>query len=40
MELPPSPRRRVYLMRHGAVTYFDATGRPALPELVPLNETG
>ncbi|MBB1633774.1 histidine phosphatase family protein [Cupriavidus sp. UME77] len=40
MELPPSPRRRVYLMRHGAVTYFDETGRPALPELVPLNETG
>src|SRR5213076_1425667 len=27
-------------MRHGAVTYFDETGRPALPELVPLNETG
>ncbi|CAJ0778120.1 2,3-bisphosphoglycerate-dependent phosphoglycerate mutase [Ralstonia condita] len=37
----PTPnRRRVYLMRHGAVTYFDATGRPVLPETVPLNEEG
>lgn len=40
--LPRSPqRRRVYLMRHGAVTYFDATtGRPVLPEQVQLNEQG
>jgi probable phosphoglycerate mutase len=37
----PTPnRRRVYLMRHGAVTYFDGTGRPILPETVPLNEDG
>ncbi|CAJ0812942.1 hypothetical protein LMG19087_01611 [Ralstonia wenshanensis] len=38
----PTPnRRRVYLMRHGAVTYFDDTGRPVpLPEAVPLNELG
>ena len=36
----PSPRRRIYLMRHGAVTYFDATGKPVLPESVPLNELG
>lgn len=33
-------RRRIYLMRHGSVTYFDATGRPVLPETVPLNELG
>ena len=34
-------RRRVYLMRHGAVTYFDETGRPVpSPEAVPLNELG
>ncbi|MGN6139775.1 MAG: histidine phosphatase family protein [Ralstonia sp.] len=38
----PTPnRRRVYLMRHGAVTYFDDTGRPVpSPEAVPLNELG
>jgi probable phosphoglycerate mutase len=40
MELPPSSRRRIYLMRHGAVSYFDEGGRPALPEMVPLNEAG
>lgn len=33
-------RRRIYLMRHGSVTYFDAAGIPNSPELVPLNETG
>ena len=38
--MPPSPRRRIYLMRHGSVTYFDAAGKPVLPELVPLNELG
>ena len=27
-------------MRHGSVTYFDASGKPMLPESVPLNETG
>lgn len=38
---PTPQRRRVYLMRHGAVTYFDDTGRPVgLPETVPLNEEG
>lgn len=36
----PSTRRRVFLMRHGSVTYFDAAGRPVLPEQVPLNELG
>ncbi len=33
-------RRRIYLMRHGSVTYFDAAGKPHLPESVPLNEQG
>lgn len=36
----PSARRRIFLMRHGSVTYFDAAGRPVLPEQVPLNELG
>jgi probable phosphoglycerate mutase len=30
----------VFLMRHGSVTYFDAAGKPHLPESVPLNEAG
>lgn len=33
-------RRRIYLMRHGDVTYFDATGRAIDPETVPLNAHG
>jgi broad specificity phosphatase PhoE len=33
-------RRRLYLMRHGAVSYFDAEGRPLPPDAVPLNEEG
>lgn len=34
-------RRRIYLMRHGAVSYFDGeTGRPVLPEQVDLNDEG
>jgi len=33
-------RRRIFLMRHGSVTYFDEAGKPHLPETVPLNETG
>jgi len=33
-------RRRVYLMRHGAVDYFDADGRPFRPATVPLNAEG
>lgn len=33
-------RRRIYLMRHGSVTYFDDKGQPYLPESVPLNATG
>jgi probable phosphoglycerate mutase len=35
-----SKRRRIYLMRHGSVTYFDEGGKPQSPELVPLNEQG
>ena len=33
-------RRRIYLMRHGDVTYFDASGRTIDPETVPLNANG
>ena len=33
-------RRRIYLMRHGSVTYFDASGRPREPDGAPLNEKG
>lgn len=43
-DIDPTPRairrRRIYLMRHGSVTYFDDSGKPILPESVPLNETG
>ena len=35
-----NPRRRIYLMRHGSVTYFDSNGKPVLPESVPLNHAG
>jgi broad specificity phosphatase PhoE len=40
MSIPGPKRRRIYLMRHGSVTYFDQSGRPYLPEQVPLNENG
>jgi broad specificity phosphatase PhoE len=33
-------RRRIYLMRHGSVTYFDNAGTPLPPDLVPLNPHG
>jgi probable phosphoglycerate mutase len=33
-------RRRLYLMRHGAVSYFDPGGRPVSPDEVALNEEG
>jgi probable phosphoglycerate mutase len=33
-------RRRIFLMRHGSVTYFDGAGKPYLPETAPLNEDG
>ncbi|WP_229458774.1 histidine phosphatase family protein [Massilia glaciei] len=40
MSTSPGKRRRVFLMRHGSVTYFDESGRPVLPEFVPLNALG
>jgi probable phosphoglycerate mutase len=33
-------RRRIYLLRHGDVSYFDAEGRPHHPNTVPLNADG
>jgi probable phosphoglycerate mutase len=33
-------RRRIYLLRHGDVSYFDGDGRPLHPETVPLNAEG
>ena len=33
-------RRRIYLMRHGAVAYFDGSGRPVPPDTEPLTEEG
>lgn len=33
-------RRRILLMRHGAVEYFDANGRPYPPDDVPLTQDG
>ncbi len=34
------PRRRIYLVRHGDVTYFDDAGKPFRPDTVPLNPEG
>ena len=33
-------RRRIYLVRHGEVSYFDPAGRPHPHRSVPLNEDG
>jgi len=33
-------RRRIYLLRHGDVSYFDARGAPYPPDSVPLNDQG
>lgn len=35
-----TPRRRLLLMRHGAVEYFDPHGRPFPPDAVPLTAQG
>ena len=35
-----APRRRIYLMRHGSVTYFDDAGKPFPPDSVALNGQG
>lgn len=38
---PDAKRRRIYLMRHGAVSYFDEAGRNiANPDTVPLTDAG
>ena len=37
---PLATRRRLYLMRHGSVTYFMPDGKPVPPETVLLNELG
>ena len=34
---PPGTRRRLYLMRHGSVSYFTPEGKPLPPETVPLS---
>lgn len=36
----PPKRRRIYLMRHGSVHYFDAHGVPVPPETATLSEEG
>jgi probable phosphoglycerate mutase len=36
----PKNRRRIYLLRHGDVSYFDEQGRPFRPATVPLNPDG
>lgn len=33
-------RRRIFLMRHGAVSYFTADGQPVRPDTVPLTAEG
>lgn len=33
-------RRRIFLMRHGSVTYFDSDGKPLPPDTAPLNARG
>src|SRR5438445_12980563 len=38
--LPKLARRRIYLLRHGDVSYFDEQGRPFRPATVPLNQDG
>jgi broad specificity phosphatase PhoE len=35
-----STRRRIYLLRHAEVAYFDQAGAPAAPDEVPLTATG
>jgi broad specificity phosphatase PhoE len=33
-------RRRIFLMRHGSVSYFDVSGKPLPPDTAPLNALG
>src|SRR5262245_19945209 len=37
---PQSSRRRIYLMRHADVSYYDSAGRPHRSASVPLTEAG
>lgn len=37
---PIPARRRIYLMRHADVSYFDEQGNPVRPDSVPLTEKG
>lgn len=44
-DVPPciprdADRRRIFLMRHGSVSYFDDAGRPHPPDGVSLNDLG
>ena len=38
--VPRSARRRLYLMRHGSVSYFTPAGKPLPPATVALNSLG
>jgi probable phosphoglycerate mutase len=40
LNYPLPKRRRIYLMRHGDVTYFDDSGHSIDPDTVPLNANG
>jgi broad specificity phosphatase PhoE len=39
-QAPQSTRRRIYLLRHAEVAYFDEAGRPVAPDQVPLTPAG
>jgi broad specificity phosphatase PhoE len=39
-QAPLSTRRRIYLLRHAEVAYFDEHGRPVAPDQVPLTPAG
>jgi broad specificity phosphatase PhoE len=39
-QAPQSTRRRIYLLRHAEVAYFDEQGRPVAPDEVPLTPAG
>ena len=40
LEKTINARRRIYLLRHGEVSYFDPSGNPYQPGEVPLNNEG
>ena len=39
-QVAPLPRRRIYLMRHGSVDYFDADGQPMRQDQLTLSQSG